>query len=62
MCLAFDLDASGDVGWDELMALGQTRRKLGHKVGEWTAEKTDELVKRIGTDRSGNVKEEPFVD
>ena len=59
---AFDLDASGDVGRDELMALGQARRKLGDKVGEWTSAKTDDLVKRIGVDRSGNVKEEPFVD
>ena len=30
----FDLDGNGHVGEDEMLILGQTRRKLGQKTGE----------------------------
>ena len=57
----FDLDGSGDVGFDEMLALGQVRRKLGHKSGEWTVEKNNSLMINMGADKAGNVTMERFV-
>eukprot|EP00658_Telonema_sp_P-2_P015174 TRINITY_DN15824_c0_g2_i1.p1 TRINITY_DN15824_c0_g2~~TRINITY_DN15824_c0_g2_i1.p1 ORF type:complete len:320 (-),score=81.66 TRINITY_DN15824_c0_g2_i1:186-1145(-) len=58
----FDLDSAGDVGFDELLLLGQTRRKLGQKQGAWTREMNRNLMDKMGTDRNGNVAEDNFVD
>ena len=49
----FDLDGGGDVGEDELLELGQARRRLGQKEGEWTVENNRALMAAIGTDEEG---------
>ena len=49
----FDLDGGGDVGEDELLELGQARRRLGHKQGEWTVADNKALMERIGPDEQG---------
>lgn len=51
----FDLDGGGDVGEDELLKLGRTRRRLGHKQGEWTATHNRVLMRKIGTDENGDL-------
>eukprot|EP00658_Telonema_sp_P-2_P053533 TRINITY_DN4209_c0_g2_i2.p1 TRINITY_DN4209_c0_g2~~TRINITY_DN4209_c0_g2_i2.p1 ORF type:complete len:528 (-),score=129.65 TRINITY_DN4209_c0_g2_i2:53-1636(-) len=57
----FDLDGGGDVGDDELLVLGQTRRKLGQKSGSWTKGMNDSLMAKIGTDKEGNLPMSNFV-
>ena len=57
----FDLEGSGDVGADELLLLGQTRRKLGQKGGQWTAQNNANLMQKIGPDIDGNIPEDSFV-
>merc|ERR1712195_415720 len=57
----FDLDGGGDVGEHELLLLGQTRRKLGQKGGEWTKEMNDKLMRKIGTDGFGNIPSKCFA-
>jgi tellurite resistance protein len=57
----FDLDGGGDVGDDELLVLGQTRRKLGQKEGSWTKGMNDTLMNKIGKDRNGNLPANNFV-
>ena len=50
----FDLDGNGSVGEEELLELGQARRRLGQKQGEWTIENTHVLLQTmIGTDDEG---------
>ena len=49
----FDLDGGGDVGEEELLELGQARRRLGQKQGEWTMENTRQLMEKMGTDANG---------
>lgn len=56
----FDLDGNGEVGADELLALGKTRRFLGHKGGEWTEHQNRNLLRNMGADQHGNVSEESF--
>ena len=51
----FDLDGSGEVGFDELFVLGQARRELGQKEGVWTAEKNERVMELIGRDATGDV-------
>ena len=58
---AFDLDGGGDVGADEMMALGQARRKLGQKSGEWTEEQNKQMLRNMGADSEGNVNASKFV-
>ena len=43
---AFDLDQSGHVHANELKVLGEARRAIGHKTGEWT----DEQNKQKGSE------------
>jgi len=57
---AFDLDGEGDVGADEMLALGQARRRLGQKDGEWTQEMNKNLLQKMKADRKGNVTVENF--
>ena len=60
--MEFDLTGSGDVGADELLLLGQTRRKLGQKDGEWSEEMNNSLMSKIGADETGNfLPEENFI-
>ena len=49
------------MGPEELLALGQTRRKLGQKQGDWTHEMNDKLMQKIGVNGQGNVSEDNFV-
>ena len=57
----FDLDRGGDVGRDEMLALGQARRKLGHKGGQWTEQQNEKLLVKMGSNNAGNVTAENFV-
>jgi hypothetical protein len=51
----FDLDGGGDVGAEELMEVGQARRRLGQKSGEWTEANNRALMQHIGPDEEGIV-------
>ena len=51
----FDLDGGGDVGAEELMEVGQARRRLGQKSGEWTEANNRALMQQIGPDEEGIV-------
>ena len=56
-------EGSGDVGAGELLLLGQTRRQLGQKDGQWTEEMNSSLMSKIGTDRTGKfLPEENFIN
>ena len=44
----FDLDGSGEVGFDEMLALGKARRALGQKRGEWTEAMNERMMERMG--------------
>ena len=57
----FGVQGNGSVGAAELLVLGQTRRKLGQKPGEWTHQHNAALMNKIGTDSAGNLPEENFV-
>ena len=57
----FDLDRNGDVGEDEMLLLGQTRRVLGQKAGEWTKQVNARLMVKIGAERNGSLSEPKFV-
>ena len=57
----FDLDHGGDVGADELLALGKARRVLGQKPGEWTQEQNKRVLQRMNADKDGNVTLDNFV-
>ena len=57
----FDLDGGGDVGSDEMLALGQARRALGQKSGEWTEANNEKLLRHMNADGEGNVTAESFV-
>merc|ERR1711865_882984 len=56
----FDIAGDGSVGAEELLLLGQTRRKLGQKAGEWTMQNNANLMQKIGTDQFGNLPEANF--
>ena len=58
----FDLDGSGRVGAEEMLALGQARRKLGQKKGEWTHEMNMNLMKIMGMDQNEHVSMDNFVE
>ena len=51
----FDLDGGGDVGEEELLELGQARRRLGQKSGEWTEANNRTMMQHIGPDEEGIV-------
>ena len=57
----FDIYGDGSVGGPELLLLGRMRRQLGQKGGEWTAQKNDRLLKRIGAGTNCNLSELNFV-
>ena len=57
----FDIYGDGSVGGPELLLLGRMRRQLRQKGGEWTAQKNDRLLKRIGAGTNGNLSELNFV-
>jgi len=57
----FDIDGDGHVGLEEMLILGQTRRKLGQKQGEWTREMNRSLMDRIGPDANDDLPETNFV-
>ena len=57
----FDLNGNGTVSFHEMLALGRARRKLCHKVGEWTIDDNENLMRDIGVDKAGNVTIHRFV-
>lgn len=59
---AFDLNSDGTIGADELLVLGQQRRKLGQKSGEWTKEMNNRLMKKLDTSGDGRVQMREFID
>eukprot|EP00658_Telonema_sp_P-2_P078245 TRINITY_DN7287_c0_g1_i6.p1 TRINITY_DN7287_c0_g1~~TRINITY_DN7287_c0_g1_i6.p1 ORF type:complete len:465 (-),score=192.02 TRINITY_DN7287_c0_g1_i6:334-1728(-) len=56
-----DDDDSGYVEAAELLLLGQARRKLGHKQGEWTVEKNDKMVAKMDKNGDGHISAEEFA-
>ena len=58
---AFDLNDSGEISDEELLALGHTRRKLGQKSGEWNEEVNARHIKKMKRGGSGNVTADEFV-
>ena len=58
----FDLDGSGQVGKDEIFMLGQCRRKLGQREGEWTEQMNASMMANMGVDSFGNVSMRNFVE
>jgi len=59
---AFDIDGDGAIGAEELLVLGQQRRKLGQKSGEWTKEMNTRLMKKLDRNGDGQVLVREFVD
>ena len=57
----FDLDDGGNVGGEEMFALGTARRKLGQKASPWTQDQNDAMMKNMGRDRKNNVSSINFV-
>ena len=57
----FDLDGSGDVGEEEMFALGRKRRALGQKSGEWTLEMNRQMLRNMGVNAHGLVSQDDFV-
>ena len=57
----FDLGGDGSVGAEEMLALGQARRRLGQKQGEWTREMNQNMMGNMGADSEGNVSMSNFV-
>ena len=59
---AFDINGDGTIGYDELLALGQARRKLGQKQGEWTHEMNKRMLSRMDRNGDGRVVANEFVN
>ena len=57
----FDLDGDGQVGAEELMAVGNTRQNLGQNERPWTVESNQKLLRYIGADREGYISHNQFV-
>ena len=51
----FDVNGDGTVSSQEMLALGQARRDLGQKGGEWTKEQNESMMRRMGQDQKGHV-------
>ena len=58
----FDLDDSGSVEADELLALGRTRRGLGQKHGVWTEKRNERVVRAMDKTSEGMVQKQDFVE
>jgi len=58
---AFDIDNSGFIEAKELMLLGQARRKLGQKEGEWTEEMNQRMLDRMDSHGNGKVDRQEFA-
>jgi len=58
----FDLDESGQVGFEEMLALGQARRSLGQKKGDWTREMNQRMMERMNADDEGMISLRNFAD
>jgi len=56
----FDLNGDGTVGADEMLALGQWRRKMAQKGGTWTKSQNDYMMTAMGA-IDGQVSMDNFV-
>ena len=57
----FDINGGGSIGKEELLLLGEARRKLGHKKGKWGKEQNDIMFSRMDTNGDGELDREEFV-
>jgi hypothetical protein len=58
---AFDVDSNGYVESDELLLLGNARKKLGQKQRDWTEAKNRELLRSLDKNLDGRIDEAEFV-
>ena len=58
---AFDLDDSGEIEPEELLALGQARRDLHQRDGVWTEKDNLRLVAEMDNNGDGVIQEEEFT-
>jgi len=56
----FDFDANGAVDKQELMKVGQARRRLGHATG-WSAPQNEALFAALDLNQDGAVAKEEFI-
>ena len=56
----FDLDGSGVIEAGELLQLGQMRRRLGQKGGEWSEAKNNRLIRRMDANGDGEISQDEF--
>lgn len=56
----FDLDGSGVIESRELLQLGQMRRKLGQKGGEWSEAKNTRMINKMDSNKDGKVQGSEF--
>ena len=57
----FDLDNDSTIDKEELLQLGQARRKLLQAQGSWDERKNDAMMKKM-SGNTGRVREESFID
>ena len=58
----FDLDNSGTIETSELLELGQMRRKLGQKQGDWSDEKNAVLITKMDANGDGVIQGSEFAE
>eukprot|EP00658_Telonema_sp_P-2_P080992 TRINITY_DN8177_c0_g2_i1.p1 TRINITY_DN8177_c0_g2~~TRINITY_DN8177_c0_g2_i1.p1 ORF type:complete len:502 (+),score=139.24 TRINITY_DN8177_c0_g2_i1:225-1730(+) len=56
-----ELDESGSIEAGELLELGEARRRVQHKTGQWTTHENQRLVDKVDVDGDGTVSCEEFV-
>ena len=55
------LSPNGEVEKEELLRLGQERRRLGQKKGVWSEEQNAALMNAMDTDGNGHISQVEFV-
>ena len=58
----FDLDGSGSIESRELLQLGQMRRRLGQKQGEWSEDMNARLVQKMDANGDGLISASEFSE
>jgi len=57
----FDLDDSGFVGVEELLLLGEERRRMGHASGRWGKAQAENMMDAMDTGGDGVVDKNEFA-